>query len=110
MMPAFDVKYPYGLAGSPATRDSLGKSLGRDFVILLGELDSDPNHFQLRRTPEAMAQGAHRFARGESFYKEARTRADELGVTFGWRTRSVPGAAHENDKMSRPAAAILMEP
>src|SRR5689334_13412639 len=40
MMPALDIRYPYGLAGSPATRDSLAKSLSRDFVILLGELDS----------------------------------------------------------------------
>ena len=109
MMPSFDGKYPYGLAGSPATRDSLAKSLARDFVVLLGERDSDPNHFQLRRTPAAMAQGAHRLARGESFFQEGRKRAEELGSAFGWRIRTVPDAAHENDKMSRPAAAVLVE-
>lgn len=110
MMPAFGKKYPYGLAGSPVTRESLAKSLGRDFVVLLGDLDRDPNHSQLRRTPEAMAQGANRYERGETFFKEARSRAAELGSTFGWRIQSVPGAAHENDKMSRPAAALLVEP
>ena len=110
MMPAFDVTYPYGLAGSPVTRDSLAKSLGREFVILLGDLDRDPNHFQLRRTPQAMAQGANRYERGETFFKEARGRAAELGVPFAWRIQGVPGAGHQNSRMSRPAAAILMEP
>lgn len=109
-MPAFGTKYPYGLGGSPATRASLEKSLARDLVIMLGELDRDPGHAQLRRTPGAMAQGAHRYERGESFYREARNRAAESGVAFGWRLRAVPGAAHENRKMSAAAATVLMEP
>ena len=109
-MPAFGTKYPYGLGGSPATRASLDKSLTRDLVIMLGELDRDPDHAQLRRTRGAMAQGAHRYERGESFYKEARNRAAESGVAFGWRLRAVPGAAHENRKMSAAAATVLMEP
>ena len=58
----------------------------------------------------AMAQGAHRYERGESFYREARNRAAESGVAFGWRLRAVPGAAHENRKMSAAAATVLMEP
>lgn len=109
-MPAFDARYPYGLGGSPVTHESLGKSLERDLVVMLGELDRDPRHRQLRRTPEAMAQGAHRYERGETFFREARGRAAELGTAFGWRIRPVPDAAHENSKMSRPAAAVLMEP
>jgi poly(3-hydroxybutyrate) depolymerase len=109
-MPAPDVKYPYGLGGTPVTRDSLGKSLARDFVVMLGDLDRDPNHSQLRRTPEAMAQGTNRYERGETFFKEARSRAQDLGTAFGWKLKTVPGAAHENSKMSRAAAAALMEP
>jgi predicted esterase len=109
MMPAFDTRYPYGLGNAPVTRESLAKSLGRDVVIMLGELDRDSNHPQLRRTPQAMAQGANRHERGEAFFKEARGRAAELGVPFGWHIQGVPGAGHENSKMSRPAAAALME-
>jgi pimeloyl-ACP methyl ester carboxylesterase len=109
-MPAPDVKYPYGLGGTPVTRDSLGKSFARDFVVMLGELDRDPDHSQLRRTPEAMAQGTNRYERGEAFFKEARSRAQESAAAFGWRIRGVPDAAHENSKMSRAAAAALMEP
>jgi poly(3-hydroxybutyrate) depolymerase len=110
MMPAFGTRYPYGLVGAPVTRESLAKSLGRDFAILLGDLDRDPNHSQLRRNPEAMAQGTNRYERGETFFREARSRATEFGTPFGWQIRPVPDAAHENSKMSRSAAAVLMEP
>lgn len=110
MMPAFGIKYPYGLAGTPVTKASLEKSLVRDVVLLLGDLDRDPNHYQLRRTPQALAQGANRYERGETFFREARNRATEFGSAYGWRLQAVPGAAHENDRMSRPAAAVLMAP
>ena len=42
--------------------------LQRPLVVLLGTADTDPNHPELRRTPEAMVQGPHRFARGNFFY------------------------------------------
>jgi pimeloyl-ACP methyl ester carboxylesterase len=107
-MPRFDIKFPYGLGGSPATEGSLTQSLGRDFVLLLGDRDTDPNHKDLRSTPQAMAQGAFRFERGQNFFREARNRATELGSSFGWRLEIVHGAAHENTKMSASAAAVLM--
>jgi alpha-beta hydrolase superfamily lysophospholipase len=106
-MPRFDIKFPYGLGGSPATKRSLKKSLGREFVLLLGDRDTDPNHKDLRKTPQAMAQGASRFERGQNFFKEAGRRATELKCTFGWHLQVVHGAAHDNSKMSR-AAAVLM--
>lgn len=107
-MPTFEVKFPYGLNGSPATEASLKKSLGREFVLMLGDRDTDPDHKDLRKTPEAMAQGVNRFERGQNLIREARKRAAELVCTFGWRTQVVPGAAHQNSTMSGPAAAVLM--
>jgi poly(3-hydroxybutyrate) depolymerase len=108
-MPKFDVKFPYGLAGSPVSKASLKKSLGRDFVILLGDQDTDPNHKDLRRTPQAMAQGSNRFERGKNFYREGKKRAGELQCAFNWKLKVVPGAAHQNNKMSAAAAAIFAE-
>jgi predicted esterase len=107
-MPTFDIKFPYGLGGSPATGGSLQQSLGRAFVLLLGDRDTDPNDKDLRKTPQAMAQGVHRFERGQNYFKEARNRATALQCPFGWQLQVVPGAAHQNSKMSRPAAAVLM--
>jgi dienelactone hydrolase len=109
-MPRFDVKFPYGLGGSPVTPASLKVVLGRNVVLLLGEADTDPNHDELRKTPEAMAQGPNRVARGKTFFRELNKRAAEMKTPFAWRIMTVPGAAHEPRKMSPSAAAALMAP
>lgn len=106
--PTLTIGYPYGLRGAPVTEATLKKSLDREFVLMLGELDVDPNRSDLRRTPEAMAQGRHRFERGQNFIKEAQARAAELGASLRWRVVHVPDAAHENSKMAGAAAATLM--
>ncbi|MBM4264901.1 MAG: hypothetical protein FJ145_26190 [Deltaproteobacteria bacterium] len=107
-VPRFDIKFPYGLGGSPATEASLQKSFARDFTLMLGDRDTDPNHPELRKTARAMTQGSQRFERGHNFMKEARQRATQLGVDIAWQFQVVAGAAHENEKMSRAAAALLM--
>jgi poly(3-hydroxybutyrate) depolymerase len=106
-MPKFDVKFPYGLGGVPLREDSLKMSFGRDVVLMLGDQDTDPNDPELRKTRQAMAQGAHRFERGETFFREARGHAAELKAAFAWRLVVVPGAGHDK-RMFRPAAAVLM--
>ena len=106
-MPTFSVAFPYGLGSSPVTEASLKTSLGRDFVLLLGDRDTDPNAHNLRRTRQARTQGLHRFERGHNYMKEARARATDLKSTLGWDLQVVPGVAHENSGMSRRAAAVL---
>jgi len=109
-MPRFDITFPYGLDGSPVTEASLKTSLGRDFVLMLGDMDTDPDDSELRKTRQALAQGANRLERGRAFFTEAEARATEMDVALGWRVRIVEGAAHEPRKMSGPAAAVLMQP
>ena len=63
---------------------------------MLGDRDTDPKHKDLRKTPEAMTQGANRFERGQNYFKEARKRTGELKCTFGWRHPvSCPGGTPE---------------
>lgn len=107
-MPDLAVDYPYGLANSPATADSLKRSLARDVTVLLGDQDTDPDHAQLRKTPPAQAQGRHRMARGQNFFKQAGERCAELKCPFGWQMKFVAGAGHSNAQMAGDAAAVLM--
>ena len=99
-----DVDMPYGLAATDTPPDRIKHALGTRMVILLGEKDNDPNHRYLRRAPEAMAQGAHRFERGQKFYETAKAYAQAKGIPFAWKIQTVPGVAHSNRKMA-PAAA-----
>jgi len=106
-MPEADTAYPYGLRGSEVTDAGLRQALQRPMAILLGTSDTDTQHPSLRRTPEAMAQGPHRFARGESYYAAGRQAASEEGVPFGWVLQPVGGVMHDNGGMAPAAAAWL---
>jgi dienelactone hydrolase len=108
MMPDFDVEYPYGLGHSAVDRNRLEQGLQLPVTLLLGEEDTDTDDENLRRTPEAMAQGPHRLARGQAFFEAARTAADQLGVPFNWSLHTVPGVGHDNRLMAPAAIPFLL--
>lgn len=103
-LPDLSIEYPYGLRNAAVNAENIRVALSRDVIILLGDQDNDPNHSSLRKTPEAMAQGPHRYARGFSFLEVGKNTAKELGAPFGWRLESVPGVAHSNSGMAKAAA------
>lgn len=109
-MPSFEWNYPYGLEGSGLGFVPLFQALERPLTFLLGEADIDPEHPSLRRSPGAMAQGPHRFARGQAFFAAARKAAEASGAQFGWRLATVPGADHDNRLMAPAAVPYLLEP
>ncbi|HTQ76979.1 MAG TPA: hypothetical protein VMI15_03055 [Burkholderiales bacterium] len=109
-MPDFETKWPYGLKHTSTNRAALRKILERDVVLLLGGADNDPNHYELSKTPGAIAEGPDRVARGENFFRMAQLRAEELHARFAWRMQIVPGVAHEPKKMSPAAAAQFALP
>ena len=81
-MPDETIDWPYGLHGSAVSGEMLTAALNIPLTVLLGDQDTDPNHDSLRRTPEALAQGVHRMARGQAFFESARSRAERLGLPF----------------------------
>ncbi len=106
-LPDPKVKFPYGLKGSKVETAALKSMLQRPLVVLLGTADVDPNHVNLRKTPEAMAQGPHRFARGHTFFEAGKKQAAALGVPFGWMLGTAPGIAHSDNGMSGYAVRWL---
>ena len=108
MMPDYSAAYPYGLGGSSITPEQLAAAMALPVTLLLGELDIDPQHSNLRRTPEAMAQGAWRLQRGENFFATARATAGRQGVPFNWQLVLVPGAGHDNRLMAPAAVPYLL--
>jgi len=109
-MPDLDVAWPYGLKHTHTNAAALKTIFERDVVLLLGGADNDPNHYELSKTPGAMAEGPHRLARGENFFRQAQARAEELHAKFAWRLQIVPGVAHEPKKMSPWAATNIAAP
>jgi hypothetical protein len=106
-MPDSGVAYPYGLGGSGMAPAGLAPAFGRRLVVLLGDQDIDPAHRSLRRTPEALAQGEHRHARGHTFFERARHVAEKMKVPFAWTLHVVPGVVHSNARMAPRAAQFV---
>ncbi len=103
------IAYPYGTGSAPIAALSLTASLGQPLMVLLGTADNNPNASDLRTTPEANAQGPHRFARGQSFFAAGRAAATRLGTGFGWKLELVPGVGHQNGLMANAAARLIAE-
>ena len=104
------VDFPYGLRGSAVDAAALKTMLQRPLVVLLGTADTDPDHVHLRRTPEALAQGPHRFARGQYFFAVGKSRASALGVPLRWQLATAPGVGHSDKDMAAFAVPLLFGP
>lgn len=103
------VVFPYGLKSSPKNQQQLERIFTQDVVIMLGELDNDPNAEYLRQTPEAKAQGAHRFARGKHFFKQAWSISQQQQWPFNWQLVTVPNVGHNNRGMAQTAAKLVID-
>ena len=106
-MPNDDIAWPYGLGDSGFEVAGLAGLLQLPVTVLLGDADTITTASNLRRTPEAMLQGPHRFTRGHAFHAAAESTAEALGVPFAWALDTVPGAGHSNALMAPRAAEIL---
>lgn len=106
-VPDPDVAFPYGLRGAPLAESALKTMLQRPLIVLLGTRDTDPNHPNLRRTAEAMAQGPYRLARGRYFFEKGQHAAATLGVPFGWKLEVAPGVGHVDSGMAASAVKLL---
>ena len=101
-IPATDAAYPHGLKGTPLAGGMNPAVFARDFLLLLGEADTRRNS-DLRKTPQADAQGLTRLERGRNYFKAAKQSAEAAHAPFNWRLLTVPGVGHSDAKMA-PAA------
>jgi poly(3-hydroxybutyrate) depolymerase len=91
------IAWPYGLGGAPETPPSLADIRALPIALHLGTEDNDPDGANLRRTPEALAQGAGRYDRGLF-----------MASLTGWPVTRVTGADHDNALMVPSAARELL--
>ncbi len=110
-VPMFDVRFPYGLDGSIATRESLARAFESPLVVFLGELDDkDETRGDLASSPEIDIQGPGRIERGRYFYSSALNTAEEIDAEIEWDMVVVPDVGHDYRRMSNAAAEYLYTP
>jgi hypothetical protein len=109
MMPDWEQDFPYGLKGSAVSRQMFQAALQLPVTFLLGEQDDDSEDPELRRTPEALAQGENRLARGQFFFDSARLYSERKNVPFNWQLVTVPGTDSDNSLMASAAIPYLLD-
>ncbi len=105
--PDFSIDFPYGLNRLSMDLEDLRQPLNAHLVLLLGELDNTKNQGILDQSVLAMAQGAHRLARGNNFFDSAKQVAMENNFEFNWQLKAVPGVGHDFREMAKHAAPFL---
>jgi pimeloyl-ACP methyl ester carboxylesterase len=106
--PDFSIAFPYGLNNSGLTQGAMPAALGRNLVLLLGELDNArETRGHLVRNAQVDGQGTNRFDRGQYFMRGAAALAGQLNTALQWRIKQVPGVGHDYRKMGQSAAAYL---
>jgi len=108
-MPVFNIEFPYGLKNTQLSRGDVNAACEVNIIVHLGEKDNDPNDLSLRKTPEAMTQGDHRYARGQYFYNNSKSMAEINNYQFNWTMRKVPDVAHDQAAMAKDAANIFFD-
>jgi dienelactone hydrolase len=109
VMPSLVDAAPFGFGGltPPAAEKALQAYLARPLVVLLGEADTGTRH--LASSPEAMAQGPYRLARGRNAFKTAQAVAAQHNWSFAWTLIEVPGVGHNAAAMfSAPQTAAAL--
>ncbi len=102
------IAYPYGMANAP----TLGGMTPADqfaapLVISLGNADLSTT--APLDTPEAQAQGPHRYARGLHFFAQGQSDAEAANATLSWSLFEVPDVGHDGEAMIPAAAAYLFD-
>lgn len=108
-LPTFDAAYPFGLAGTAFAETDFPALFQRPLIVMLGDRDTDSEHRNLPRQPEALRQGPHRFSRGHYYMAAAERAARERDLPLAWRSVVAPGVAHSNPGMALVAAGLCAD-
>jgi poly(3-hydroxybutyrate) depolymerase len=111
VMPSLAEPAPFGFGRFGPTGDAeaaLRAYLARPLVVLLG--DADTGKHNLAASPEAMAQGPYRLARGRNAFRQARETAARMSWPFNWTLVEIPGVGHNAAAMfAAPQTAAALE-
>jgi hypothetical protein len=97
------------LKGVPVSADDLHRAFQQRLTIHLGTGDTRQDA-ALNTSPGAMAQGAHRYARGLYFFDRGRAISGRDGVPFLWKKVESIGVGHDHARVAADAAAIFLAP
>ncbi len=106
-VPDASVDFPYGMGETGYSEAEIERIFSKELRVSVGALDTDPNSFDLRHTPEADAQGINRLQRAQFFYQKGGQGAQESGEPFNWRYSVWPSVGHDLEASAEYALELL---
>ncbi len=103
------INFPYGTKLSPAEFASYNNLFNKKVFVLVGDLDTDPNSFDLRHNEIVDKQGLNRLERAQYFYVKSREEAEKRNSAFNWKYYSLKGVGHDFSKTSAAAITLLYQ-
>lgn len=111
VMPSLAEAAPFGfghLGPAIGAEEAMRVYLARPLIVLLGDADTGTRN--LAASPEAMAQGPYRLARGRNAFRMAKETAERKGWPLNWTLIEIPGVGHDAAAMfAAPQTAAALQ-
>ena len=98
--------YPFGLREIDLDDEEIKRVLRTKVALYVGEKDTESNFKDLKG---ARAQGNNRLVRGETFFLNLVSYAEEVGMPLRWQYQIVKNVGHDNAGMASAAAYFILE-
>ena len=98
--------YPFGLRDIDLDDEEIKRVLRTKVALYVGEKDTESNFKDLKG---ARAQGNNRLVRGETFFLDLVSYAEEVGMPLRWQYQIIKNVGHDNAGMASAAAYFILE-
>ena len=98
--------YPFGLRDIDLDDEEIKRILRTKVALYVGEKDTESNFKDLKG---ARAQGNNRLVRGETFFLDLVSYAEEVGMPLRWQYQIIKNVGHDNAGMASAAAYFILE-
>jgi cysteinyl-tRNA synthetase len=106
-LPDRNEPYPNGIADLDITDEDIANVYSKKVVVVVGELDTDPNSYQLKHNEWTDAQGNNRYERALFYHDHMQADAAARGVPFNWDLIVVEDVEHPAELMAHATAGAV---
>jgi hypothetical protein len=106
-LPDRNEPYPNGIADLDITDADIANVFTKKVVTVVGELDTDPNSYQLKHNEWTDAQGNNRYERALFYQDYMGTYAGDRGYAFNWDLIVVENVGHPAELMAHATAGAV---
>jgi hypothetical protein len=104
-----DELYPNGIGDLAITDAQLAAMYSKKYVVVVGELDTDPDSYDLKHNEFTDAQGLNRYERALFYHDYMRKDAASRGVSYNWDLLVVEDVGHPAELVAHATAGAVFE-